>query len=377
MNADHQPEAVRDRQDVSYSRIYWATESEVILDYPGECLRFRFQKNSREVQKTIEDLNQRCLKLMDHRPTTAEFGKRLRAVAEQLRVLLNDCGDLVSHFETPHRDIVFVSDSVGLELPIELLPVHKSYLALESRISRRVHGVHPPHDRRPFGSRLRDLIAQGGTLKVLLVGSDPRNVLKNLEAELKELEEHIELSCDRLGLKARITVLGPLNATRSQLNSVLKDKNYGPFHLFHFCGHGEHGQNPDESSVIVAGKHGEDEPISCEGLRLLLQDRVLWLAYLSCCYGAASHGSDATLDQQYVGTLDAILSARIPDAVGFRWAVTDSGAYALALRFYDQLLALDGGFDPSFAMWQARRSLAGDEDKKDAWASSIVVSQCG
>lgn len=64
-----------------------------------------------------------------------------------------------------------------------------------------------------------------------------------------------------------------------------------------------------------------------------------------------------------------MLAAGIPNVVGFRWAVTDVGAYALALKFYEHLLSSERIFNPSDAIWKARRSFAGDDDKGDAWAS--------
>ena len=358
------------------TRIHWAPPFGIILDRPGEYQHCSIERQQQQIDKTVDDLNQRCLRMMAPGRSAAEFNAELRGVANQLQNFLESCPSVLPQLQIAGGNFVFLSDESGLKLPIELLPVHSSHLALESRISRRIRNVTPPATRRPLQACIRDLIEEGGTLKVLLAGADPRNSLSNLDAELKELKERIAGACESLSLRCKIVLLEPLDATLQALTKMLQDKNSGPYHLFHFCGHGEQGRNSDESSLILRGKHGEDDPVSCEKLRLSLNDHVLWLAYLSCCYGAAARGSTG-IDQQYVGTIQAVLAAGIPNVVGFRWAVTDAGAYALALSFYEHLLSSERMFNPGYAIWKARRSVAGDDDKRDAWASVLLVSQCG
>jgi CHAT domain-containing protein len=255
-----------------------------------------------------------------------------------------------------------------------LLPVNTSHLGLESRVVRRLRDV--GREPRPisFAAGIESLIETREPLKVLLAGADPRNSLESLDDELTKLKERIEVGCQALNLRCSVSVLAPMNATRAALEKRLEDTSLGPFHIFHFCGHGTRGSNPDESSLVLRGSSGADDAVSCEKLRLMLQNRVLWMAYLSCCYGAATRGAIG-IEQQYVGTIHAVLSAGIPAAIGFRWAVSDRGAYALARCFYEQLFALGQGLKPSQALWTARRNVAGDKYTRDAWASSLMVSQ--
>jgi len=364
----------RKAPDEQETRIHWAPPFGIILDKPGECKHHLIERQPQQIERTVDDLNQRCLRMMMPGRTAADFGGELRGVASQLESFLESCPNLTPQLQIAGGDFVFISEESGLKLPIELLPVHSSYLALESRIARRIRNITPPATRRSFEACIRDLIEQGGTLKVLLAGADPRNSLPNLDGELRQLKDRIEVACDSIGLRSRISVVEPIEATLPAVGKSLEKS--GPFHLFHFCGHGEQGLNPDESSLVLRGKHGEDDRVSCEKLRFMLHNHVLWLAYLSCCYGAAVHGSTG-LDQQYVGTIQAVLAASVPNVVGFRWAVTDMGAYALALSFYEHLFSSERIFNPSDALWKARRSVAGDDDKRDAWASVLLVSQCG
>jgi len=358
------------------TRIHWGSSFGVIIDKPGECSHYEIGRTSEEMSRAAADMNQRCLRLMRPRQSAADFAGELRGVGEQFRTFLERCPKLGEQLCAPGANLVFLSEVSGLQLPLELFPIHASYLAQESRIARRIHRVPVPATTRSFAASINALIERSEPLNVLIAGADTHDTLKNLDAELNQLKLRIEAGAKARGLRVNVRVLDPLEATYEALDDALKDKKYQPCHVFHFCGHGEHGRVADESSLVLRGKRGEDRHVSCDQLRLLLSDHGLWLAYLSCCYGAAASG-DTALDQQYVGSIQAVLEARVPNAVGFRWAVTDTGAYALATNFYTNLFSPEGTFDLSDAMWKARRSVAADESTRDACASALLISQCG
>ena len=358
-----------------HTRIYWEPPDHVIVDAPGECTHHPIDLAAEKLRRTLEDLNQRCLRLVSHTQTTGAYMAELRGVAGETETLLLSCPALL-HALRDRRDgdFLIVSDEEGLKLPFEILPLHTSHLALESRIARRIRNVPAPKTKAPLPTCLKQLLERGQPLRLLLAGADPRNNLQKLEQELDDLESRIRTACDVVGLQTEIRVIRPINCTFSALESELHN-DASPYHFFHFCGHGEPGRSPDESSVILQGKRGDEDALTCERLRLLLQDRVLWLMYLSCCHAGGARGTPG-LYQQYTGTIHAVLSAGIPNAIAFRCAVTDIGAAALAAEFYDTLLARDRFGDPSYALWQARRSVAADADKYDTWASSLLVTQC-
>jgi hypothetical protein len=353
------------------TRIHWMASEGILVDAPGECKIYHVEGSSQKIEKALSDVNQRCLKMMDGEPSAEEFGSDLRGIANQLLNFFENSPGFMDQLEKP-GNFTFVSDESGLKIPIELLPVNTSHLGLESRIVRRLRDLGREPEPISFSAGLERLMETGKPLRVLLAGADPRNSLENLDNELTKLKERIEAGCQGVNLRCNVSLVQ--DATRAGLEKRLEDTNLGPFHIFHFCGHGARGRNPDESTLVLRGTTGADDAVSCEKLRLMLQNRVLWMAYLSCCYGAATRGS-VGIEQQYVGTIHAVLSAGIPTAIGFRWAVSDKGAYALAGCFYEQLFAVGEAFNPSRAMWRARRSVAGDKTTRDAWASSLMVSQ--
>jgi hypothetical protein len=354
------------------TRIHWMASEGILVDAPDECKIYQVEIAPQKIDKTLNDINLRCLSMMKGQPTAEEFGTDLRGIADQLQNFFENCPGFAEQLDRPGGNITFVSDESGLKIPIELLPLKTSHVGLESRIVRRLRDVGRASGFISFAAGVESLIEKGESLKVLLAGADPRNSLANLDDELTRLKELIEVGCQALNLHCNVTVLE--DATRTALEKLLEDTNLGPFHIFHFCGHGTRGSNPDESSLVLRAGSGASDPVSCEKLRLMLQNRVLWMAYLSCCYGAATRGS-VGIEQQYVGTIHAVLTAGIPVALGFRWAVSDRGAFALARCFYEQLFAPGEAFNPSRALWKARRSVAGDLTTRDAWASSLMVSQ--
>jgi hypothetical protein len=368
--------ARRARPADSDTRIHWMASEGIIVDAPDECTMYQVERTPQQIEKTIDDINQRCLRMVEQDGSTEEFGTRLRGVADQLQNFFENCPGFAQRLEIANGNFTFISDEMGLKIPIELLPVLGSHLGIESRIVRRLRNIVPHVEPKTFADGIEDLVATGEPLKVLLAGVDPRNSLENLDEEIRRLKELIEIGCQAINLRCQISVMESINATQAALAKRLDDKALGTFHIFHFCGHGTRGQAPDDSSLVLFGSRGEDDPVPCEKLKLMLQDRVQWMTYLSCCYGAATRGSTG-IEQQYMGTIHAVVSAGIPTVVGFRWAVTDVGAYALARSFYANLFSAESGFSPSRALWMARRSIAGDKDKRDAWASSLMVCQFG
>ena len=74
--------------------------------------------------------------------------------------------------------------------------------------------------------------------------------------------------------------------------------------------------------------------------------------------------------------MEDLLAAGIPNVVGFRWAVSSRSAMVLAEEFYRVLFESPRGSDPANAMLHARRSAKGLPGVSDAWASSVLVTQC-
>ena len=270
---------------------------------------------------------------------------------------------------------MIVTDGDGLKIPFELLLHEKSHLATRTSIARGlVNYQMPAAVRSPFHQLVTVLRDTSETFRVLLIASDPAGTIPTTISELNAVKSHIEAGCKRMGLSVEFVEISPGAATAKNVEAKLI--NNRPFHLLHFTGHGRHySENPDASGMVLLGDEGNAEIITCKRLSRWLSGTGLFLTYLSCCHSASSSGSGAGLSQKYVGTMEAIVAAGIPNVVGFRWLVTDQSAFHLADEFYRQLFEVQSEKNLNLAMLEARRAVERRADFFDAWASSMLITQ--
>jgi hypothetical protein len=327
---------------------------------------------------TIDDLNNRCLEVVDHWTNHGIFEQRLRGIGRQLLDAIKlGAPDLIKHL-TPASDrqqFVFVTNSEGLKIPFELLTFDRSNLAIDAAVSRALMNCRlPDHARSSFHQLLTSLTDTITPLRVLLVVSDPDATVSAAAKELTAVKNHIEAGCKRLGLKVEFVEIGAQEATMKNVEKVLVDDR--PFHLWHFTGHGRHSsEDTDASGIFLIGDDGRPDVVPCKRLNRWLKGAGLWLTYLSSCNTSASSGSGRGLSPKYVGTMEAVVDAGIPSVIGFRWSVSDESAYYLADEFYRQLFEVQREKNLSLAMLEARRAVERRTDFFDAWASSMLITQ--
>jgi CHAT domain-containing protein len=198
--------------------------------------------------------------------------------------------------------------------------------------------------------------------------------MQDAACELSAVRDHIEAGCQQMGLTVQFVEILPPDATSRRLEAELV--NNRPFHLFHFIGHGSHfSEEPDASGMVLLGEGGEPEIVTCRRLSRWLEGTNLWLAYISSCHSSAASGSGLGLSQKYVGLIEAIVAAGVPNIVGFRWLVSDRSAFYLADEFYRQVFKVQSEKNLSLAMLEARRAVELRTDFFDAWASSMLLTQ--
>jgi CHAT domain-containing protein len=211
-------------------------------------------------------------------------------------------------------------------------------------------------------------------LRVLLVASDVDGNLPRAADELRQVREHIQAGCDLIDLQPRFVTVPPEEASVKEVESQLIRN--GPFQLFHYAGHARHpSEDPAASGIVLLGANNEPEVVTCRRLSRLLKGRGLWLVYLSSCQSSAASGSNLGLSPKYVGTMEAVVEAGVPNVVGFRCMVSDQGAFHLASEFYRQLFEIQTEKNLNLAMLEARRSVEDLPDRFDAWASAMLITQ--
>ncbi len=352
----------------STAQLYFNIKSqEALIFRPGEVQQIkgmfdeqwaeRVQERDRELVRA--GMEKRSFELSVER-AGAEVTVVMRNLSEVIRALLDDAESY---------NWVIVSPIEGLRLPLELL--HKdgdtTPLLLKTGVSRRVQGFTVPAAlRRPFPALLQRLIESDQPIRLLLVGADGSGHLK-VELEMSRVRRRFESGAAGLRLKCEVIEIKPEEASSDRVRAELA---YGLVHVFHFCGHGY--QEGGETGIVL-NANGLDERVSSGQLKSWMIEKGLWLAYFSACQTASLSSDSALLS---TGLVEDLLAAGIPNVVGFRWAVSSRSAMVLAEEFYRVLFESPRGSDPANAMLHARRSAKGLPGVSDAWASSVLVTQC-
>jgi CHAT domain-containing protein len=87
-------------------------------------------------------------------------------------------------------------------------------------------------------------------------------------------------------------------------------------------------------------------------------------------------GQAGSFAQPYSGVAEALVTGGVPNVMGFRWAVSDTGALEFASEFYRYLFEVQAEEkNLALAALHARRNTEARAGCFDAWASSLLVTQ--
>lgn len=148
--------------------------------------------------------------------------------------------------------------------------------------------------------------------------------------EKEQMATAIELAIDR-GLVELAWV--PRSGWRD-LEAALRQ---GPWHVFHFIGHGEFDPAENEGFLLFdaapPGKEPRPRPVPARDLAMLLADTPgLRLAVINACKGGMAAGPDL------LSSLGAVLASRgIPAVLSMQQEISDRAALELSRAFYNRL----------------------------------------
>jgi hypothetical protein len=332
------------------------------------------------IEKSVDDLNKRCLELVDKWTTPNTFETEIGGIAQQLELAVGAGFRSLSGFlkrDQYSTPTVIATTPEGLKIPFELFPDESTYLALQTGLSRQIVGSRyrlSSETSFNFDQLLSSLSAAREELRVLLIASDADGRLPRAGEELEHVRDHIEVGCRLIGVKPRFVVVPAREATSKRVEAELMGNR--PHHILHYTGHARHvSEDPDASGVVLLGDDDLPDIVTCKRLSRWFKSSGLWLVYLSSCNSSAASGSKLGLSQRYVGTIEAVVEAGVPNVIGFRCLVSDQGALHLADEFYRQLFEVQAEKNLSLALLEARRKVYSLPRFFDAWASCILITQ--
>lgn len=270
----------------------------------------------------------------------------------------------------------FIGPRDFIGLPFELLhDTNGRALALDHPISRMISGQICA--QQPIDEGFLSRPTENGTpaRSALLLSA-------NVSGELAFKGHSIALApipdadIETLKIKAllenhawKVTLLSGAELTLERATAELNACKYD---LVHFSGHGFYAPlDADRSGLAFYNADGDILLLEALRIRQLLKEARTRFIFLSCCDSAASGELFQLRDNDYLGVLDAIVSAGVPAALGYRWPVSSAGALLLAQTFYDKLHQNES---LEAALLLARQEVRAQLDDQ-TWLSPILVVQ--
>jgi AAA-like domain/CHAT domain len=150
--------------------------------------------------------------------------------------------------------------------------------------------------------------------------------------------------------------------TLTALNERLRT---GPYHVFHFVGHGDFDPRTQDGVLIMEEEDQSARRVSGESLSVLLRDyrRTLRLAILNAC-----EGGRAARDDSFAGTAQRLIQQGIPAVIAMQFAIVDQTAIVFAQQFYK---AIADGFPVDAAVTEARKVIS-FEVQGPEWGTPVL-----
>ncbi len=182
-------------------------------------------------------------------------------------------------------------------------------------------------------------LAIQGPLRILGMVANPRNGNEFARLDATDERGRIDKAIHVLHERGEID----FQWVPGESHNDLFDAMYkGPWHVFHFIGHGGVDERTGEGFLVLAGESGEPKEFSAAELtRVLRLQKSLRLVVLNCCDSARGSSSLAK----------SLVSSGIPAVLAMQFPISDEAAIELASAFY---VALSNGEPVDGAVTHAR-----------------------
>lgn len=194
----------------------------------------------------------------------------------------------------------------------------------------------------------------------LAVSPDDMEPLK-VAAEQQQLERCLS----GLVAKKLVEIHWVEGRTRRDLVHALRN---GPWHIFHFIGHGGFDQTRGEGVLVLADEQGRSDWVAASEIgRLLGDEHELRLAVLNSCDGARGDKLDV-----FSSTSARIVRLGTPAVVAMQYAITDGAAREFSQSFYE---AIADGVPVDAAVAAGRDGIAGEIAGSLEWGTPVLFTR--
>src|SRR3712207_470161 len=139
----------------------------------------------------------------------------------------------------------------------------------------------------------------------------------------------------------------------------------GPWHVFHFIGHGGFDPATEEGAIALSDESGHKRLLRATSLAELLDDHYpLRLVFLNSCEGARGSESDA-----FSSTAATLVRRGLPAVLAMQYEVTDDAAIVFSRNFYR---AVADGLPVDAAVGAGRTAVSLDLDNTLEWGTPVL-----
>jgi len=196
-------------------------------------------------------------------------------------------------------------------------------------------------------------------LRILGMVASPSDLPElDMEKEKRQMAEAIRHLQD----EGRVSLTWLEGQTWRDLQKAMRR---GPWHVFHFIGHGDFDAADQEGQIALADEAGKSNLLSATQLGRLLEGHAsLRLVVLNSCEGARASKSDL------FSSTGAVLTRRgIPAVVSMQDAITDRAALEFSRMFYD---AVADGLPVDAAVTEARIAISMTMNDTMEWGTPVL-----
>jgi len=180
--------------------------------------------------------------------------------------------------------------------------------------------------------------------------------------DIEQEKRRVETALEALRALGLVTLTWLEGSTWRDLQ---REMRHGPWHIFHFIGHGGFDQAADEGFVALADETGETHQLSATQLgRLLADHRDLRLVLLNACEGARSSTRDI-----FSATAAILVRRGLPAVLAMQYPITDRAAIEFSRTFYE---ALADGLPVDTATTEARQAISYVSPHSVEWGIPVL-----
>lgn len=180
--------------------------------------------------------------------------------------------------------------------------------------------------------------------------------------DIDEEKQRVEQAIAPLARQGMVELVWVAGQTWRNLQRALQQ---GPWHVFHFIGHGGFDPQADEGLIALADDQGQTHFLNATQLgRLLVDHAPLRLVLLNSCEGALSSVHDL-----FSGSAATLVRRGMPAVIAMQFEISDQAAIEFAYAFYE---ALANGMPIDAAVAEARKAMSMALPNTVEWGTPVL-----